>query len=95
MSNNERGNPRTVTGVVVSDKMDKTVVVKVQRKFKHPRYQKYVTRSKKYLAHDEENACHIGDQVLLVESRPKSARKRWRVRSIERRSAMAEAGGES
>jgi small subunit ribosomal protein S17 len=66
-------------GVVVSDKMDKTVVVKVERRFKHPLYKKYVSRSKKYAAHDEANAHKIGDLVNIRECRPISKRKRWEI----------------
>lgn len=76
-------NPRkTRIGVVVSDKMDKTVTVLVERTFPHPLYGKTVRRSKKYLAHDEENQSRVGDRVLIVETRPLSARKRWRVAEI-------------
>ena len=84
----DRGIPRTLTGRVVSDKMDKTVVVKVARRFKHPRYKKYVIRTKKYMVHDEQNECRIGDEVLIVESRPLSARKRWRLRTVQRRAVL-------
>ncbi len=70
---------KVLTGVVVSDKMDKTVAVLVERQFPHPLYGKVVRRSKKYLAHDEENAYKVGDVVEIVEARPVSKRKRWRV----------------
>ena len=66
-------------GVVVSDKMDKTVVVAVEDRFKHPLYGKVVRRTSKLKAHDEANECGIGDRVLLMETRPLSATKRWRV----------------
>jgi small subunit ribosomal protein S17 len=66
-------------GVVVSDKMDKTVVVKIERRFKHPLYKKYVMRSKKYSAHDEANACKVGDVVSIRECRPISKNKRWEI----------------
>ena len=69
-------------GVVVSDKMDKTVVVLVERLVQHPVYRKYIRQRKKYKAHDPENRCHIGDQVAIVETRPLSREKRWLVRSI-------------
>ena len=73
------------TGVVVSNKMDKTIAVKVERRLKHPLYGKFVKRSKKFIAHDEENACNIGDRVRIVETRPLSKMKRWRlVEIIER-----------
>ncbi len=75
------------TGVVVSDRMDKSVVVRVDRLVLHPRYKRYVRRSSKFMAHDEGNECRIGDVVEIVESRPLSARKRWRVRRVVRRAA--------
>lgn len=77
-----RGNRKTLQGVVVSNKMDKTIVVKVERLTKHPVFHKYVRRYKKYKAHDEKNECNIGDKVLIVESRPLSREKRWRLRAI-------------
>ena len=83
----ERGNRKTQTGVVVSDKMDKTVVVKVDWLVKHAVYNKYVKRSVKYKAHDEENTCKLGDRVIIVESRPLSKDKRWKVRQIIEKSA--------
>jgi small subunit ribosomal protein S17 len=78
-------NRRTLQGLVVSNKMDKTVVVKVTRAVKHHRYEKFERHSKNYMAHDEGDDCTIGDLVTIVESRPLSARKRWRVRSIDRK----------
>jgi len=69
-------------GVVVSNKMDKTVVVAVERRFQHPLYKKVVKKVKKYKAHDEENQCQIGDIVLIRETRPLSKEKRWRVVKI-------------
>ena len=83
MAEKKRGKRKILQGIVVSNKMDKTVVVRVDRKFLHPLYKKYVTRSKKYMAHDERNECQIGDKVVLMETRPLSKRKRWRVISIE------------
>lgn len=77
-----RGNKRTIQGVVVSNKMDKTVVVLTERLIKHPKFHKYLRQHKKYKAHDENNGCNIGDTVLIVESRPISKEKRWRVREI-------------
>ncbi len=68
---------RVMQGVVVSDKMDKSIVVKVERRIMHPIYKKYMRRSKKYLAHDETNAARIGDTVRIVETRPMSKRKCW------------------
>ncbi|MQA95473.1 MAG: 30S ribosomal protein S17 [Streptosporangiales bacterium] len=69
-------------GLVVGDKMDKTVVVAVEDRVKHPLYGKVIRRTKKYKAHDEQNACGVGDRVLLMETRPLSATKRWRVVEI-------------
>jgi small subunit ribosomal protein S17 len=68
---------RVLTGVVVSDKADKTVTVRVERRVMHPVYKKFITRSKKYAAHDETNACKAGDQVRIEECRPISKSKRW------------------
>lgn len=78
----ERGNKKTRVGIVVSDKMDKTVVVKVDQLVKHPIYKKYIKRRISFKAHDEQNSCAIGDKVLIVETRPLSRDKRWRVREI-------------
>jgi small subunit ribosomal protein S17 len=77
-----RGFRKTREGLVVSDKMDKTVVVSVEDRVKHPMYGKVLRRSTKYKAHDEQNECGIGDRVLLMETRPLSATKRWRVVQI-------------
>jgi small subunit ribosomal protein S17 len=77
-----RGYRKTREGLVVSDKMDKTVVVEVEDRVKHPKYGKVIRRTKKYKAHDGENACGVGDRVLLMETRPLSATKRWRVAEI-------------
>ena len=77
-----RGYRKTREGYVVSDKMDKTVVVAVEDRVKHPKYGKVLRRTKKYQAHDETNACGVGDRVLLMETRPLSATKRWRVSEI-------------
>ena len=77
-----RGLRKVRTGVVVSDKMDKTVSVKVERYVKHPIYKKYYRSSKKYLAHDAENSCQVGDKVTIMETRPLSRRKRWRLLEI-------------
>jgi len=75
----ERGRPKSRVGVVKSNKMDKTVVVEVERRVRHAKYGKSVTRRMKYKAHDEQNACNIGDTVRIVETRPLSKDKRWRV----------------
>jgi small subunit ribosomal protein S17 len=77
-----RGYRKIREGVVVSDKMDKTVVVEVEDRIKHPRYAKIIRRTKRYKAHDGENACGVGDRVRLMETRPMSATKRWRVAEI-------------
>ena len=78
----ERGRRKVREGLVVSDKMDKTVTVLCQRRFVHPLYKKVVRRSKKLIAHDEENSAKAGDLVRIVETRPLSKTKRWRVVSI-------------
>lgn len=78
----ERGNNRTIQGVVVSDKMNKTVVVMSERMVKHSVVHKFVRRHVKYKVHDETNSCQVGDKVLIIESRPLSKEKRWRVREI-------------
>ena len=78
----QRGFRKTREGLVVSDKMDKTVVVAVEDRFKHAVYSKVVRRTSKLKAHDENNDCGIGDRVLLMETRPLSATKRWRVVEI-------------
>jgi len=69
-------------GVVVSDKMDKSIVIAVKRKVKHPIYGKFVNKTKKFIAHDEENSCNIGDFVKIMETRPLSKRKNWRLVEI-------------
>jgi len=79
-------NKRTFTGVVVSEKMDKTVTVSVSTRQLHPLYKKYITRSKKYKAHDEKNDAHEGDTVRIIESRPISREKRWRLIEVVERS---------
>ena len=75
----DRGIRRTLVGQVVSNKMDKTVVVRVERLVQDPRYKKYVRRYSKFMAHDESNSCAIGDRVRIIEHRPLSKRKRWKV----------------
>ena len=75
----------TMEGIVISSKMDKTIVVKVERLVKHPVFHKYVKRHVKYKAHDEANVCQVGDRVMIAESRPLSKEKRWRmVQMIEK-----------
>lgn len=78
----ERGMKRQLSGYVVSNKMEKTVTIEVERLVKHPLYKKYIRRHKKYMAHDERNECQVGDRVLILESRPLSKNKRWRVSRI-------------
>jgi small subunit ribosomal protein S17 len=78
----ERGRRKVREGLVVSDKMDKTVVVEVEDRVKHPLYGKVMRHTSKLKAHDEQNSCGIGDRVLLMETRPLSATKRWRVVEI-------------
>jgi small subunit ribosomal protein S17 len=73
---------KTKTGSVVSDRMEKSIVVQVERKIQHPLYGKFVKKTVKYIADDPENMCKIGDLVLIEECRPLSKRKRWRLRSI-------------
>ncbi len=77
-----RGIRKTMVGMVVSDQMDKTIVVLVQRLVKHPLYQKYIRKRKRYKVHDEKNDCHLGDRVLIMETRPLSREKRWRVKAV-------------
>jgi len=83
----ERGKRKTLTGVVWSDKMEKTVIVMVNRLVLHPIYKKYIRKRKRVKAHDEKNECRIGDKVLLIETRPLSKEKRWRVKEILTRAA--------
>ena len=82
----ERGNRAQKVGIVSSDKMQKTIVVRVDRLVKHPKYRRYVRRTSKFMAHDEVGAT-IGDKVRIVETRPLSARKRWRVVEIVQKAA--------
>lgn len=78
----ERGHRKLQVGIVVSDKMEKTVVVRVDRLVKHPVYNKYIKRSVKYKVHDEKNNCKIGDRVQIIECRPLSKDKRWSLKQI-------------
>jgi small subunit ribosomal protein S17 len=78
----ERGHRRLQVGVVVSDKMDKTVVVRVDRLIRHSLYNKYIKRSVKYKVHDEKNSCKIGDRVQIIECRPLSKDKRWNLKQV-------------
>lgn len=82
MENNDRNLRKTRIGIVVSDKMDKSIVISIKERVKHPLYKKTVSRSKKLMAHDENNECGIGDKVMVEETRPLSSRKRWRLVEI-------------
>jgi small subunit ribosomal protein S17 len=77
-----RSRRKTLVGEVVSTKMVKTVLIRVDRLMKHPRFQRYVRRSRTFMAHDENNLCQPGDRVKIIESRPLSRHKRWRVTTI-------------
>lgn len=78
----ERGLQRSREGIVVSDKMEKTVVVSVTRQVKHQTYGKFIKKTRRYFAHDEKNECTVGDRVLIVETRPLSKNKHWRVEKV-------------
>jgi small subunit ribosomal protein S17 len=84
----KQGMKRKVMGMVVSDKMDKSVVVSVERLVKHRQYKKYVKRMIKFSAHDEANECQIGDKVMITESRPLSKTKKWRVSQIIQKAVL-------
>jgi len=81
-----RGQRKTRQGVVVSNQMDKSIVVRVERTTRHPLYKKVIKSTKKYLAHDPENTCKVGDLVRIMECRPLSKRKRWRLVDVIQRS---------
>ena len=89
MSQEKRGHRKTRTGVVTSNRMDKTAVVAITRAYQHPLYKKIVRDTTKVLAHDEQNTCAVGDMVRVIESRPLSRHKKWRVRQI---TSKAESG---
>jgi small subunit ribosomal protein S17 len=78
----ERGQRKVIVGVITSDKMDKSRVIAVERQVKHPFYKKYVKKTSKFMAHDEKNESHTGDTVKIMETRPLSSRKRWRLVEI-------------
>ena len=78
---------RTLVGTVVSNQMDKTVVVQVERLVKHPKYKKYIKQRTRFKAHDERNACSVGDEVRIIETRPLSRDKRWAVVEVTRKAA--------
>lgn len=77
-----RKNRKSLTGTVVSDKMDKTRVVVVETRKRHPLYEKFVKRKKKYMIHDEQNSCHEGDRIVIEEATPKSKNKKWQLLKI-------------
>ena len=78
---------KVLSGEVVSDCMDKTITVRVERRIRHATYERVIRRSKKYHAHDDQNQCHIGDQVRIIETRPLSKTKRWRLLEVVRQAA--------
>ncbi|WP_029893993.1 30S ribosomal protein S17 [Desulfohalovibrio reitneri] len=82
MAESAKSNKRVLTGIVVSDKADKTIVVNVQTLIQHPLFKKYIRRRKKFMAHDPSNECGVGDKVQIIESRPLSARKRWHLLQV-------------
>ena len=85
----ERGNRKVIQGIVVSAAMDKTIVVKVSRRLRHPMYGKFIKKSKKFKAHDENNVSNVGDEVRVIESRPYSKDKRWRLLETVKQAAEA------
>lgn len=85
MAEAQRSQRRTRTGRVVSDRMDKSITVAVDRQIKHPIYGKFITKTTKYMAHDEKNDANIGDTVLIMSTRPLSKRKSWRLVEIVER----------
>ena len=88
----ERKRRRVVSGIVTSDRMDKSISVRVERIFKHPKYKKYIRRHSTYHAHDENNDCRIGDTVELMECRPMSKLKRWRLVKVLNRADIPSGG---
>ena len=82
LSRKNRGRRKLRTGVVTSDSMDKTIVVTISRTYQHPFYKKILRKTTKVLAHDEQNACRVGDLVQVIETRPISRGKKWKVRQI-------------
>ena len=88
MSTAETGRRKTRIGMVVSDKMDKTIVVAIEKKVMHPTFKKYVKRRTKFKVHDENNECRVGDQVLIEETRPLSKQKRWRLKKTLRKAVI-------
>ena len=86
-SGGKRSAPKTRQGIVLKNQMDKTVVVEVIRRVRHPTYPKFIRRRRRYKAHDAQNRCDVGDKVLIEETRPVSKTKRWRVKAILKRAA--------
>lgn len=84
----ERGNKKQLVGIIASDKMDKTVIVRVESVVQHKLYKKYIKRHRKFAAHDEKNECGIGDKVLIIESRPISKTKKFRVSKIVEKAVL-------
>lgn len=84
----ERGNKKSLTGIVVSDKMEKTAVIAVENYYRHPLYNKIIKKTKRYKAHDEQNECRVGDKVKITETRPLSKEKCWRVAQIIEKAPM-------
>ena len=78
----ERGQKKTKIGIVVSDKMDKSRVIAVKRQVQHPLYKKFIRKTSTFMVHDEKNECHFGDTIKIIETRPLSKRKRWRLIEI-------------
>jgi len=85
----QTANKRKMTGIVVKDKMNKTIVVEVEKFLKHPKYQKFIKRKIRYKAHDETNTCKIGDEVMIMEVRPVSKDKRWLVKEIIKKEELS------
>ncbi len=88
MSEAKQSNPRVVTGTVISNKMNKGIAVRVERRVRHPIYGKYIRRSSKLHAHDETNECNVGDVVTVIECRPISKTKTWVLQSIDERAVV-------
>jgi small subunit ribosomal protein S17 len=88
MTEKSQGQRRVLVGRVTSDKMDKTIVVEVDRRLKHPVYKKYISKKRRYMAHDAEDNCHIGDVVEIQEHRPLSKNKRWIVSRVVERAEL-------
>lgn len=88
MAEKDRGRRKALIGHVASDAMDKTIVVEVHRRVMHPMYKKFVKSRRRYMAHDEQNDCHVGDTVEIQEDRPRSRHKRWKVTRVIQRAVL-------